>query len=278
MNLPKMELFVPNPQSRGYGHQFRCFALKEAYESLGGSATIHYGTYPNELPDCIVVFDGLRPIYHKYDNALIVYIDDSLPLDDYRVDVLINQNTHIDAPFGNLSHLYGSLKCTKLIGFEYFMRRTDYNLVTVRDEGYIAFFPGSSSLLDEFPFRTHLMQTLEQYPIHRLSGLSSYQMADEIAGARLVITACSVSALESCSIGKPTLVIQTADNQFYLNTALSYLGATLPYTRHNLFELLHSVESRELLGNRAKQLIPSDGANRVALKLIEKAKEIGLND
>jgi spore coat polysaccharide biosynthesis predicted glycosyltransferase SpsG len=271
-----MQLYVPHPRSRGFGHYFRSYALKEAYESLGGKAHIHFDAYPNDLTDCIAVFDGLRPTYHKYDNVLIAYIDDCLPLEDYRVDLVINQNSHIDAPYSNLSHLYGTLKCEKLIGFDYFMRRTDYDSVNVCDEGYVAFVPGSASLLMEHPFVNSLMSELNGYDIRILHNMPPNEIAQAIASAHLVITACSVSSLEACSLGKPVLVHQTSGDQHYLYSALTYLGIAQPVTKRNLFELLHSDESRRVQGERAKRYVPTNGAIRVAKRIIEKAKEIGL--
>lgn len=273
-----MHLFVPHPKSRGYGHYFRCFALKEAYQSLGGLAYIHFDTYPNEMRNCIAVFDGLRPTYHKFDDTLIVYIDDCLPLEDYRVDLVINQNSHIDAPYGDLSHLYGTLKCDKLIGFDYFMRRTDYDNVAIRDDGYIAFVPGSASILIEHPFVTHLMNELSEYDIRILHNMLPNELAQSLADAHIVISACSVSSLESCSLGKPTMIVQTAVDQFYLYNALAYLGIALPYTKRNLFELLHSDESRKTQGERARQFVPTNGAMKVAKRIVQKAKEKGLSD
>lgn len=49
--------------------------------------------------------------------------------------------------------------------------------------------------------------------LHLLSNLTAEQMAAELTKCQLAITACSTVAYEVCSVGRPLIAIQTADNQ-----------------------------------------------------------------
>lgn len=57
--------------------------------------------------------------------------------------------------------------------------------------------------------------------LHILSSLTAEQMAAELLRCQLAITACSTVAYEVCSVGRPLIAVQTADNQTRLATFLT---------------------------------------------------------
>ncbi|GAB3540717.1 UDP-2,4-diacetamido-2,4,6-trideoxy-beta-L-altropyranose hydrolase [Spirosoma fluminis] len=56
--------------------------------------------------------------------------------------------------------------------------------------------------------------------LHLLSNLTADQMVAELTKCQLAITSCSTVAYEVCSIGRPLIAIQTADNQVRLASFL----------------------------------------------------------
>lgn len=56
--------------------------------------------------------------------------------------------------------------------------------------------------------------------LHLLSNLTAEQMVAELTKCQLAITSCSTVAYEVCSIGRPLIAIQTADNQSNLASFL----------------------------------------------------------
>lgn len=61
--------------------------------------------------------------------------------------------------------------------------------------------------------------------LHLLSNLTAEQMVAELTKCQLAITACSTVAYEVCSIGRPLIAIQTANNQ--TNLAFFLMGRNL---------------------------------------------------
>jgi spore coat polysaccharide biosynthesis predicted glycosyltransferase SpsG len=276
--LPDMLILIDSPAFAGYGHRMRTNALRQEYARRGGQSCVVFDDVlmPRNLADKILVIDWYGynlPDAIEKDNGIIVRIDDYQRQVDSRIDLVVNQSTHILSPYGLLDYLYSDLSRDKLVGFKYFMRRSEFDDIDVRDDNYIALIPGSSPLMSDHDALYQLCKWLGThncgYDIHVVKGMSPQQTADEIAGASFVICPASVSALESCSLGKPTLVMMTADNQFYLYNALLASGAAVPFTRRNLFELIGSEQERYDLSQRAKQVVPSDGVVRVADKIIE---------
>jgi spore coat polysaccharide biosynthesis predicted glycosyltransferase SpsG len=275
--LPDMLILIDNPKFSGYGHVSRTNALRQEYARRGGESYFVFDDVgmPRDLSDKILVID-----WYKYDlpdaiekgNGLIVRIDDYERQTDKRIDLIVNQSTHILSPYGLLDYLYDDLSCDKLIGSKYFMRRGEFDNLDIYDDGYVAFIPGSSPLMSSDKALRQMIDWLTVHcdrDVHVVKGLLPQETAQEIACASLVVCPASVSALESCSMGKPTLVMMTADNQFYLYNALLATGAAVPFTRRNLFELMGSEQERRDLSNRAKQIVPTDGARRVVDKIVE---------
>jgi len=88
--------------------------------------------------------------------------------------------------------------------------------------------------------------------LHLLSNLTGEQMVAELTKCQLAITACSTVAYEVCSIGRPLIAIQTADNQTGLATFLTEksLAEVLPASAsvHDMAHAFHQGLCRDILG------------------------------
>jgi UDP-2,4-diacetamido-2,4,6-trideoxy-beta-L-altropyranose hydrolase len=120
----------------------------------------------------------------------------------------------------------------------------------------------------------HLQEIREK--LSNLKGrllIDTDDMARELSTADLVIGAGGMSAWERCSLGKPTLMLATADNQRANATALADLGAVITMKfppdageiGNTVSSLLRDADRLAAMGAHALPLCDGLGAARLAL-------------
>lgn len=100
-------------------------------------------------------------------------------------------------------------------------------------------------------------------------------LVDELAHADIVVTAGGVTLLESLAMGRPTVVVPTADNQRANVAACVSAGAAVEATAASAATLartlMYDVAQREAIAAAGRSLIDGRGAQRVAATIAERA-------
>ncbi|MBI4615131.1 MAG: hypothetical protein HY720_16070 [Planctomycetes bacterium] len=251
----------------GQGHEMRCSAIKEEWEARGGRAELLFAPPPGTIAEgAVYLVDGLGiPAYDlpRREGIFVAKFDDFGRVTD--ADLVINYSSHADSPYGLLDCLYRDLDAIRLVGFEYYPLRNDFRGLKPEegDPEVITLVPGSAPFLST-EFAARLESTLvPRRRIRRLDGLKGDEFARELARASIVLTSASGTALESCHLGKPTVLVQTAINQFYLHMALVSSGAAIPFTLASLARLASDAGEQARLGSRACSLVPPGGRERI---------------
>lgn len=108
---------------------------------------------------------------------------------------------------------------------------------------------------------------------------ASNGLGDELASAEIIVTAGGVTMLESLALGRPTVVVVTADNQVAQARAVDAADAAQVLDRAATVEevvgavqvLLSDEPLRVAMGERGRVLIDGRGADRVAEAVLELA-------
>lgn len=101
-------------------------------------------------------------------------------------------------------------------------------------------------------------------------------LGNHLVDSTVVVTAGGVTMLESLALGKPTVVVTTADNQVPAVSAIAEAEAAIVVPMQSgpgsvvehVSELLNDEQLRDLLSHRAAGLVDFGGANRVANAIV----------
>lgn len=125
----------------------------------------------------------------------------------------------------------------------------DKDVEWIIDGEYVLFIPGSNrkgfySVVDRGD--EPIFDTLEL----ELSGVNRETAITLIANAKVVVTAASVSAIESILLGRPTFLVKTADDQIWNYTFMIEDGVALPFHHGTVRMYLEEPSMREALTKR----------------------------
>lgn len=125
----------------------------------------------------------------------------------------------------------------------------DEDVEWIIDGEYVLFIPGSNrkgfySVVDRGD--EPIFDTLEL----ELSGVNRETAITLIANAKVVVTAASLSAIESILLGRPTFLVKTSDDQIWNYTFMIEDGVALPFHHGTVRMYLEEPSMREALTKR----------------------------
>ena len=241
----------------------------------------------------------LRPLTKR-----IMVIDD-LADRSHDCDILLDQNL-FERPEGRYDKLVDE-RCKMLLGPKFMLLRPEFiearktrRIRSGRIERVLVFFGGS----DPTNETTKTLKALRD-PVFKdikidvvvggsnvrkddikglCSGMANVSfycqtdlMCDLMSKADLAIGACGTTAWERCSLGLPTIVIVTAENQAEIAANLDRLGAIVSLGRSEdvregdiskkLLELMHSPEKLKAISLKAGQITNGSGTDEVVKEM-----------
>ncbi|WP_291329277.1 UDP-2,4-diacetamido-2,4,6-trideoxy-beta-L-altropyranose hydrolase [Desulfovibrio sp. UCD-KL4C] len=278
--------------------------LEESYPQSANDSKILLNIAANVGKPSWIVLDGYfldtayqNEILKRFHNTLV--IDDYHHLDIYSATMILNQN------FGSEKIEYRTTtKTTVLAGAKYALLRNEFREPNIIQKKQTAanqikllislggadtnntsllvlkalnILPNNLAItLIIGPENKHT-QSLTQYAdksSHKIEILSNVSnMAELIAQNDIIISAGGSSCWEICCIGKPLVIIITADNQKMLSNELAKAGAAInlgenheiseEYISKNIKKLILSPQKITKLSNKSKTIIDGHGVARV---------------
>lgn len=230
---------------------------------------------------------------------------DDLADRDHNCDLLLDQNLQEDGRYANRI----PKRCRTLIGPKYALLRPQFALARKRQpvrhgqvSRILVFFGGVDSsgetqkalaaieMLDRPDLAIDVVigrgnphySAIQEICRRLVNNVEIYcdveDMAARMASADLFIGAGGSSSWERCSLGLPSIIMATAENQIPQSEALARAGAQIYLGRASLLtpgdlarsvvEVLRLKELRIHMANQAHMLVDAQGASRVANQLL----------
>lgn len=248
------------------GHAARCYAIATEWRKRGGR--VRY--FPKRvLPRSVTLQDGTNEILGVL-NDLSIHIADtpSQASEIYTHDILVCPHPGAEFEKWNFNGI-------KLLGPRYFPRRPEFDKYKPQDGKYTLTVPGGNKK------KFYELVNLRDLPGPKLevSGHSPDESARLISSASVVICSASTVAMEAMSLGKPTFIIKTSDDQELLYKWLPQLGAyDYKMFRDVGFALGKNRNNLKRRTYLSRLCIPSDGVkNLVDAILAEWNRKNGTN-
>ena len=266
--------------SVGLGHRRRIAALARAFRDAGVPTSELALTGP--ISGACVVVDSYR---HRGDDRALIDADLVIAVDD--IDRNLAVDVVVDPSPGAQAGVHVAARCV-LAGARYALigpglpdtaPRTVGDAITRvlvtlggADQGDLggsiatavaALMPEADVQLAVGPWSGTKLDSRIQ-TVHVEDGLGPW-----LASADIVVTAGGVTLLESLCLGRPTIVLQIADNQHQATTAACAAGAALRAAvdpaaiAAAVRRLADDPHRRRLLADAATRLIDRDGPKRV---------------
>lgn len=270
--FPNLKIYYSTKDKYGnvvLGHSQRVRAVASQWEEMGG--VWHDGK------SCGIDNDPSKDIYYidiHNDNPL-----PQLPLGAFTVcfsDIYQWTNNQINVLFSQCpipENVSVNAKASYL-GFTYFPRRPEYDGIPTRDTRQITLIPGGAGSI--FFSKVDLMGIYDVaesygYNVVILKDYTPHTAAEIVCNSSIVVSSASVSALEAISVGKPTIIVQTALDQEWLYNALvdDKYQMAIPYVSTGSIAFL--IERPDIMidySYRGKCNISGNGAERICRAII----------
>ena len=266
--------------SVGLGHRRRIAALARAFRNAGIGTTESALTHPTS-GECVVVDSYL----HRADDRAWVEGDVIIAVDDIDRDLAVDLVVDPSPGASGAAHIAAR---SVLAGARYALigpnlpdiaLRPIVNdvarvLVTLGGSDYgslggaiatavASLLPDVEVLLAVGPWSATPVDELVR-TVHVDDGLGPW-----LADADIVVTAGGVTLLEALCLGRPTIVVQIADNQRQAATSAASAGAALMVdlapanVADAVQRLAHDPQQRRQLASSAARMVDRDGPKRV---------------